>query len=124
MGGKERIAVVVVIAMLALGILIDVLDRGEARHSDADPTACGPVDSCGGPESRFMRLDINRATVEELVSLPGIGPKRAAAIEEWRSTNGAFQDTDQLVEVKGIGSGTLERIRFYICTDTSITHAR
>ena len=55
-------------------------------------------------------ININTASVEELSSkLKGIGKAKAAAIIEWRETNGKFQSLEDVDEVKGIGSATLEK---------------
>ncbi|MCK4590277.1 MAG: helix-hairpin-helix domain-containing protein, partial [Candidatus Latescibacteria bacterium] len=54
------------------------------------------------------RLDINSATAQQLVSLPGIGPKMAQRIIQWREENGAFQTVADLKRVKGIGAKNLE----------------
>jgi len=56
-------------------------------------------------------LDINKATVEQLQTIKGIGPKTAAAIVDYRNAHGAFKSVDALTAVKGIGSRKLERIR-------------
>jgi len=60
-------------------------------------------------------LDINRATLEELDRLPGIGPNYARRIVEYRTTHGPFQDVEELIQVKGIGPVTLEGIRDLVC---------
>lgn len=57
------------------------------------------------------RLNINLAGVEELDSLPGIGPAKARAIVEDRSRNGRFQTVEELTRVKGIGPKMLEKIK-------------
>lgn len=54
-------------------------------------------------------VDINRATVAELVALPGIGPALAARIVEARQER-VFQRVEDLVNVRGIGPVTLERL--------------
>jgi competence ComEA-like helix-hairpin-helix protein len=60
-------------------------------------------------------ININSATVAELaLALPGIGPRKAQNIVDWRNDNGAFQFLDQLLEVSGIGPKTLEQIAPYI----------
>ncbi len=55
-------------------------------------------------------VDVNSADAQELAdSLSGIGPKIAAAIVEYRKQHGPFQSIDDLLNVKGVGSKTLER---------------
>ena len=56
-------------------------------------------------------VDLNTATVKELQSVKGIGPKTAAAIVEHRNTHGKFKSVDELTEVKGVGSKKLKKIR-------------
>jgi competence protein ComEA len=48
-------------------------------------------------------IPLNTATVEELDSLPGIGPKTAQAIVEFREQNGKFVSPENLLQVPGIG---------------------
>ncbi|MDI3318096.1 MAG: helix-hairpin-helix domain-containing protein [Bacillota bacterium] len=57
------------------------------------------------------RLDLNRATAEELDRLPGIGPARAQAIVALREARGGFRSVDELLEVRGIGPALLEELR-------------
>jgi competence protein ComEA len=49
------------------------------------------------------RIDINKATVAELDTLPGIGPVIAARIVEFRTKNGPFKRPEDLMNVRGIG---------------------
>lgn len=56
-------------------------------------------------------LNLNTATVQQLDTLPGIGPVTAAAIVAWRDANGKFKSVDQLAEVDGIGPARLEKLR-------------
>lgn len=57
------------------------------------------------------RLDLNTATVEELDRLPGIGPRTAQAIVDYRLKHGPFRRLEDLLNVPGVGPATLERIR-------------
>lgn len=57
------------------------------------------------------RVDINRATVAELQTLPGVGPKTAEAIISNRETMGRFIQVDDLMRVKGIGPKRMEQLR-------------
>lgn len=56
-------------------------------------------------------VDVNTATVEELVQLPGIGEKRAEAILQARQQRGGFKSVDELLEIRGIGPANLEKLR-------------
>lgn len=59
-------------------------------------------------------VSLNHATAEELETLPGIGPKKAQAIVDYRDAHGSFQSYDQLLEVDGIGEATLEGLTPYL----------
>ena len=58
----------------------------------------------------LMPLNINTATQLELTALPGIGTYKAAQIIQWREHNGEFVTTTDLVNVKGIGKGTITKL--------------
>ena len=57
------------------------------------------------------KVNINSATAAELDSLSGIGPTKAQAIVDYRNQNGPFRTVDDLLNVPGIGPKTLETIR-------------
>lgn len=57
------------------------------------------------------RLDINRATAEELDILKGIGPSKAQAIVQDRDKNGKYASVEDLLRVKGIGEKLLFGLR-------------
>ncbi len=56
-------------------------------------------------------LDLNRATVDELTALPGVGKVIANRIIERRKNNGFYYSIQQLLDVRGIGETRLSRIR-------------
>lgn len=63
----------------------------------------------GGAGHRAL-LDINKASSDELMALPGIGPKLSERIMKDREANGPFPDADALLRVKGIGPKRLEKM--------------
>ena len=68
-------------------------------------------------------VNINTATVEQLEMLPGIGESRAREVVAARKKSGGFKRVEDLLEVKGIGESSLEKLRPYL-TLTGKTTAR
>jgi competence protein ComEA len=70
-------------------------------------------------------LDLNRAAEQDFDALPGIGPRLAERIVEYRQSVGAFHSLDELRAVKGIGRKKFERIRPLITvTSGAVASAR
>ena len=82
------------------------ISSGPATPAPSDvPTTSGSASAPVG------LVDLNTATVEQLDTLPGIGPVTAAAIVAWRDAHGRFTSVDQLGDVDGIGPARLEKLR-------------
>jgi competence protein ComEA len=78
-----------------------------ARNSPANIHAISP-------SNITYPIDINQATLEEFVSLPGIGPTKAAEIIAYRDFHGSFNAVTDLLNVPGIGPQIFEEISSYI----------
>lgn len=61
-------------------------------------------------------ININTATLEELMSINGLGEAKARAIIKYREENGYFKIIDDLLNVSGIGEALFEKIKEYITT--------
>jgi len=66
-----------------------------------------------GQEEKEGKIDLNKASREELMSVTGIGPATADNILAYREEAGKFNSVDELVNVNRIGEKTLEKIRDY-----------
>ncbi len=60
------------------------------------------------------RIDLNAATLDELCGLKGIGPVKAQAILDYRDSYGGFVCVEEIMEVKGIGESTYNKIKDYL----------
>jgi competence protein ComEA len=86
-----------------------VLTDGEQILVGIEPVAGDPA--AGGSPAAGARISLGTATLEQLDTLPGIGPVTAKAILDYRSEHGPFTSVDDLLDVKGIGEATLADIR-------------
>ncbi|MET0928628.1 MAG: helix-hairpin-helix domain-containing protein, partial [Aeromicrobium sp.] len=105
---------------------VDTATLNMARElTDGEQVLVGldPVDATGAAVSAVppgagagaaptgVKVNLNTATLEQLDTLPGVGPVTAQAILGWRDTNGRFAAVDDLLDVKGIGEATLAELR-------------
>ena len=98
---KAQLDLVNLAARLADGEQVVVPRRGSnaaAVGSEAPADQSGP-------------LHLNTATLEQLDSLPGVGPVTAQKILDWRQAHGAFGSVDELDAIPGIGPARLAQLR-------------
>ena len=69
----------------------------------------GPAMAAGKP-APTAKVNINTASIEQLTTLPGVGPKLAARIVEYRQKSGTFRSAQELLNVRGIGEKNLVKI--------------
>lgn len=95
-------------SLLALAVLLAVCLASPlffAPFSQPDAPARGS----GLPDlAAAQRVDLNTANLDQLCTLPGIGPARAAAILEYRQAHGPFAAVEDACAVWGIGEGIVE----------------
>ena len=126
MGTRQELGLAVLCALLALAAWLGQADSPNPCELPAPCEApgmlqspAGPHLSCGrgsplGAQARLiigLKLDLNRADSKQLQLIPGIGPARAAKIVELRTRKGGFSSLDELIQVRGIGDKTLEKLR-------------
>ena len=85
-----------------------VLVDGEQILVGVEPVAAADGGAGGAPGGK---ISLGTATLEQLDTLPGIGPVTAQAILDHRAEHGAFRSVDDLLDVKGIGQATLDDLR-------------
>jgi competence protein ComEA len=78
-------------------VLVGVVSQAPQTGTSSGPTTNSGPTASSGP------LDLNSATLEQLESLPGIGPSLGQRILDWRAAHGRFTSVQELREVSGIG---------------------
>jgi competence protein ComEA len=100
---KAQLAAVNLAAPVADGEQIVVPGRGSGGVAAASSPSAG--------SSPSAPLDLNSATLEQLESLPGIGPVTAQKILDYRQQHGAFHSVDELQGVPGIGPAHMAQLK-------------
>jgi competence protein ComEA len=101
---KAELALVNLASPVADGQQVVVPARG-AMGATGNPSVPG------APSVAAQPVHLNSATLEELDTLPGVGPVTAQKILDYRTEHGAFGSTDELDAVPGIGPARLEELK-------------
>ena len=96
-------ALLVILTVVALAATITAAEQKGAPPEKT--TAAGAKATPASP------VNLNTATQAQLETLPGIGPKAAQRILEYRQKNGNFKKVEDLMNVKGIGEKAFLKLK-------------
>ena len=113
---SERLVLLFLIISCFVGLSINFIrasqERVDLRIVESELT---------GKEKHFDSLikeakmvNINQATIEQFVSLPGIGPSLAERIISFRGSQGLFKSIEEITKVTGIGPKKFEAIKEFL----------
>ena len=91
-----------------LVIDLDTAASVDLGASSEGPSSAGKAGSNGG---QIAKVNLNTATLDQLDSLPGVGPATATAIIEHRTKIGRFRSVTQLMDIPGIGEAKFAAMR-------------
>lgn len=92
------------------GERVYILSTSETKELTAEQQAAGEENSGAAVQANGL-INLNTATAEQLMTLPGIGEARAADILAYRAKIGQFTDIEELMNVSGIGEARFEKIK-------------
>lgn len=72
------------------------------------------------PKAAGPKVNINTASQAELEGLPGIGPKIAEQIVQFRTQNGNFKKIEEIMKVKGIGEKLFNQLKDLIAVSAEV----
>jgi competence protein ComEA len=93
---------------LLVALLIAFAAACLVAPASAGPIQDKPADAKAAPA---QVVNLNTAPAEQLERLPGVGPKTAARIIEYRQKNGGFKKVEELMNVRGIGEKAFLRMK-------------
>ncbi len=93
---------------------LEEFEQSQVVASSANSNTINGSNICNEEEEVDGLVSINKGTSEQLQLLPGIGEVKANAIISYRESNGEFEDIEELLNVDGIGQGTLDQIKDFI----------
>lgn len=86
----------------------------ETAASSAKSASSASKSSDNSATAVSYPINLNTATVEELVSIDGLGESRASAIIEYRDYLGGYTSVEQIKEISGIGDATYAKLAPYL----------
>ncbi len=78
---------------------------------DINNGACISTESENNKKNNINKISINNASLEELMTLSGIGEAKALAIIAYRENNNGFKNIEEILNVSGIGNSLYEKIK-------------
>lgn len=129
MTGKKQSLIVIGTALILIGLILAYFSMSQPKvYVDVDstmPTDSQPVNAdvsetiaryadSNEPIMHYP-LNLNTCTVDELMTIDGIGEAKASAIIEYREYIGGYSSVDEIKNINGIGDAVFEKLSPYLC---------
>jgi competence protein ComEA len=99
-----------VVAVLAIGLIAVSVATAPVLAQNGSRTAAAE-----GPPA--AKIDLNQATLDQLETIPGVGPSLARRILDFRTEQGPFRRIEDLLKIKGIGEKSFQKMQAYVMVE-------
>jgi competence protein ComEA len=104
----KRSAMALIVVLALAGSMTTAAQRGQGNK----PAARADVETKPAPALAVGDvINLNTASATDIATLPGIGPKTAELIVQYRQKNGSFKKVEEIMNVKGVGEKTFLKLK-------------
>ena len=89
---------------------IEEAEERQMGRSDSSSEWDAPTDA----NDTSGKVNLNTASLEQLMEIPGVGESKAKAIINYRNTNGGFSSIEEVMNIEGIKEGVFSKMKEYI----------
>ena len=111
---KKTKGTIIILVLIVVVVIVLIIGNNLRQTSQKKEEFQEGVEKVEKETEKIEKIDINKADIETLSKLPGIGPVKSKAILDYREKIGKFQSLIELIEVKGIGKKTLAKLLPYL----------
>ncbi|MBQ6843603.1 MAG: helix-hairpin-helix domain-containing protein [Agathobacter sp.] len=94
-------------------IYVPTIEEVEERQWSGLDSSLNPLESASANDTSG-KIDLNTASLEQLMGIPGIGEAKAKAIISYRENNGGFSSIEDVMNIEGIKEGVFSKMKEYI----------
>ena len=111
---KKTKGAIIILVLIVVVLIILIIGNNLRQTLQKKEKLQEGVEKIEKETEKIEKIDINKAEIENLSKLPGIGPVKSQAIVDYREKNGEFNSLIELTNIKGIGNKTLAKLLPYL----------
>jgi len=111
---KKTKGAIIILVLIVVVLIVLIIGNNLRQTLQKKEKLQEGVEKVEKETEKIEKIDINKAEIENLSKLPGIGPVKSQAIVDYREKNGEFNSLIELTNIKGIGKKTLAKLLPYL----------
>lgn len=94
-------------------LYVPTMQEAQERQFSGLDVSSNPLDSANADDTSG-KINLNTASLEQLMEIPGVGESKARAILDYREANGGFSSIEEIMNIEGIKEGVFSKMKEYI----------